>query len=201
MTTPVQFYFDFSSPYAYLAAMKIDELAAKYGREVDWHPVLLGIIFKTTETKPLVALPLKGPYSRLDLARSARFHNIPFALPTVFPSATQHAARAMLWIQNQHGSAVAKQFARKVLQAYFVDDVAIGAIESVVAIAQQCQLDGPQVEAGLQQTEIKDLLKAEVDHAISLGVFGAPYIMIDGEPFWGFDRFDQIEATLKNGKI
>jgi len=201
MTTPVQFYFDFSSPYAYLAAMRIDELAAKYGRAVDWHPILLGIIFKTTETKPLVALPLKGPYSRLDLARSARFHNIPFGIPTVFPIATQHAARAMLWIKNQHGSDVAKQFAKKVLQAYFVDDVAIGEMASVVAIAGQCGLDEQQVEAGLQQQDIKDQLKADVDKAMSLGVFGAPYITIDGEPFWGFDRFDQIEATLKNGKI
>jgi 2-hydroxychromene-2-carboxylate isomerase len=201
MTSPVQFYFDFSSPYAYLAAMRIDQLAAKYGREVEWHPILLGIVFKTTGTGPLVTLPLKGPYARHDLVRSARFHQIPFIIPTVFPIATQNAARAMLWIQQQHGKAVAKQFAIAALQAYFVDDITIGDIEPVVQIAVQCGLDPELVAAGLQQQDIKDQLRFNVDAAIERGIFGAPYIVIDDEPFWGFDRFDQIEATLKNGKI
>jgi len=162
---------------------------------------LLGIVFKTTGTGPLVTLPLKGPYARHDLVRSARFHHIPFTIPTVFPIATQHAARAMLWIRQHHGKAVAKQFAVAALRAYFVDDVTIGEIEPVVRIAAQCGLNPELVEAGLQQQEIKDQLRANVDAAIEQGIFGAPYIVVDGEPFWGFDRFDQIEATLKNGKI
>jgi len=201
MTTPIQFYFDFSSPYAYLAAMRIDELGARYGRQVDWHPILLGIIFKTTESRPLVTLPLKGPYAVHDMQRTARLHQIDFRLPGVFPIATQQAARAMLWVQNQHGKDAAKQFAKELFRAYFVDDLAIGDTEVVLKIAGRCGMDVQQLSDGMQRQDIKDQLKAEVDAALALGIFGAPYMFVDGEPFWGFDRFDQIEETLKNGKI
>ena len=74
MTPPIDFYFDFSSPYGYLAAQKIEALAAKHGRAVDWHPVLLGVVFRQTGTAPLTDVPLKGDYSRRDFERSARFH-------------------------------------------------------------------------------------------------------------------------------
>ena len=190
MKTPVQFYFDFSSPYGYFAAMRINELAARYGREVDWHPVLLGIIFKTTETKPLVAIPLKGEYSLHDLNRTARFHQIPFNVPSEFPIATQHAARAVLWIQKQHGKQAAVQFAQRCFQAYFVDGVVIGAPEAVTGIAAQCGLDAQQVGAGMQQQDIKDQLKAEVDQALQRGVFGSPYFIIDDESYFYLSNID-----------
>ena len=76
MAAPIDFYFDFSSPYGYLAAQKIDALAAKHGRTVDWHPLLLGVVFKETGMAPLTMVPLKGEYSKRDFARSARFHGI-----------------------------------------------------------------------------------------------------------------------------
>src|SRR5215831_19244283 len=74
MIAAIDFYFDFSSPYGFLASQKIEALAQKHGRAVDWHPVLLGVIFKETAMAPLTAIPLKGDYSRRDFARSARFH-------------------------------------------------------------------------------------------------------------------------------
>ena len=72
--SPLQFFFDFSSPYGYLAAQKIDALAAQHGRTVDWRPMLLGVVFKQTGGAPLTEVPVKGPYSKHDFARSARFH-------------------------------------------------------------------------------------------------------------------------------
>jgi len=76
MSAPIEFYFDLSSPYGFLAAQKIDALAAKHGRSVDWRPVLLGVMFKETGMAPLTEIPLKGEYSKRDFARSARFHGI-----------------------------------------------------------------------------------------------------------------------------
>ena len=64
MPNPVDFYFDYSSPYGYIAAMKIDELMAKYNRSVNWKPILLGAVFKVTGGQPLPSLPLKGAYSK-----------------------------------------------------------------------------------------------------------------------------------------
>ena len=75
MSSSIDFYFDFSSPYGYLASEKIEAMAARHGRSVDWRPVLLGVMFKATGMAPLTEIPLKGDYSRRDLARSARFHD------------------------------------------------------------------------------------------------------------------------------
>ena len=201
MSTPIQFYFDYSSPYGYFAAMRIDELAAKYGRQVEWHPILLGVIFKTTETKPLMHIPLKGEYSKHDLLRTARFHQIDFVIPANFPVATQQAARATLWVQNTCGKDKAKQFAKKLFQTFFADGVDISEVPPILKAAEDEGLDSLELANGMIQQEIKDQLKEEIEHALKLGIFGSPYIIIDGEPFWGFDRFDQIEALLKNGKI
>ncbi len=101
MAAPIDFYFDFSSPYGFLAAQRIEALAALYGRSVDWHPVLLGVIFKETGAAPLTQIPLKGDYSRRDIPRSARFHGIDdFRMPSRFPIPTQAAARIVLALKR-----------------------------------------------------------------------------------------------------
>src|SRR3954453_6649948 len=101
MANPVEFYFDFASPYGYVAATQIGALATKYGRQVSWRPFLLGAVFKITGSGPLPTLPLKGDYSLRDMPRSARFLGIPFKMPTTFPISTQAPARAVYW-SEQH---------------------------------------------------------------------------------------------------
>ncbi len=108
MSKPIDFYFDFSSPYGYMAAQKIDALAAKYGRTVDWRPMLLGVVFKQTGMAPLTQIPIKGDYSRRDFERSARFHGVPFRMPTVFPIASQAPSRIVLWAKAQDPALAAK---------------------------------------------------------------------------------------------
>lgn len=201
MLSPIHFYFDFSSPYGYLAAMRINQLAQKYQREVEWHPILLGVVFKTTQCAPLTMVPLKGAYSAHDFVRTARFHSIPFSMPATFPTASQHAARATLWVKNQHGNASAAAFAQAIYQAYFVDGLPISELQQVLAIASQSGLDASVLADALTSQELRDQLKAEVDAAIKNAVFGSPFMLVDDEPFWGFDRFDQLETFLKNGQI
>lgn len=201
MSSPIDFYFDFTSPYGYLAAMRIDELAARYGRSVKWHPILLGVVFKTTGMVPLPSIPLKGDYAKHDLERTARFNGIPYRFPSTFPIATQAAARAMLWIAGKNGDAKAVEFAKVAYRALFVNDVNIGEPAEVVKIAAGLGIDPAALTEALGTQEIKDRLKTEIDEAIAQKVFGSPYIVVDGEPFWGFDHFNQIEALLKNGSI
>lgn len=201
MSKPLDFYFDFSSPYGYLAAMRIDDLAARYGRTVAWHPVLLGPVFKATGGAPLLTIPMKGQYSLYDVQRTARFHKIPYNHPTPCPIATHTPARAMLWIREAKGDDQAIAFAKLVFSAYFADGVHIGEAENVLAVAEQLGIDRAALGEGMASQPIKDRLKADVDQAMARGVFGAPFIFVDDEPFWGFDRFDQIAATLEHGKI
>lgn len=201
MAADIDFYFDFSSPYGYFASTRIDELAAKYGRKVKWHPVLLGVVFKISGCAPLTTVPLKGEYSIHDFGRTARFHGIEFNYPSVFPIASQNAARAVLWLQANAGEDRASGFAKAVYRAFFVEGKDISDLANLQAVMTQEGLDAAQLTEAINQPTVKEQLKQEVEQAVKQGVFGSPYIVVDGEPFWGFDRFDQLEATLKSGKI
>ena len=196
---PLDFWFDFSSPYGYLLSEKIDALAARYGRKVRWHPILLGIVFKTTGSAPLTLQnPAKAAYSLHDFARSARFMGIPFRQPSQFPLATQNAARAYYWLHDQDCS-LARQFAHATFRALYVDDRDISSPDTVLNIAENLGVNRASLAAALQSPEIKTKLKDEVDLAIQAGVFGSPHVVIDGEAFFGADRLPQIEKWLETG--
>src|SRR6267143_3484907 len=100
MATPIEFYFDFSSPYSYLASEAVEALAARHAREVEYKPMLLGVAFKVSGMRPLPEVPLKGEYSKRDFERSARFASVPFLLPETFPISTVAPARALLWLSD-----------------------------------------------------------------------------------------------------
>jgi 2-hydroxychromene-2-carboxylate isomerase len=199
MAAPIDFYYDFSSPYGYLAAQKIEALAAKHGREVDWHPVLLGVIFKETGAAPLTMVPLKGDYSRRDFERSARFHGITgFRMPPKFPIASQAPARIVLWLKARD-PAQAARVAKALYRAFFTEGVDISSPELAASVAGREGVDATAARAAIDDPAIKDLLKREVDQALARGVFGSPFVVVDGEPFWGLDRFDQAERWLATG--
>ena len=195
---PLEFYFDFSSPYSYMASEKIDELAARYGRKVKWRPILLGAIFKTTGAAPLTSVPLKGDYSKHDMARSARFMGLPFVMPSKFPLATQGAARAYYWLHETDCNK-ARQFGHAVFRALFVDNRDISAPEVVLDLAAKLGIDTTACASAMGDEKYKQRLKDEVDAALKKGVFGAPYIVCDGEPFMGADRLPQLERWLESG--
>ncbi len=201
MRSPIDFYFDFSSPYGYFASTRIDELAARYDRDVEWHPFLLGVVYKSTGSAPMPQVPMKGPYALRDMVRTARFHGIEFRVPDAFPIPTQSAARAMLWVQSQRGDDLAITFAKALFRAYFVDNRNIGDPTLVSQVGAELGLDPTALHEGLNSMAVKDQLRAETDLAMAKGVFGSPYVIVDGEPFWGFDRFDQVEACLRDGKV
>ncbi|CAB1367305.1 2-hydroxychromene-2-carboxylate isomerase [Denitratisoma oestradiolicum] len=198
MKTPVEFFFDFSSPYGYLASELIDDLAAAHGRQVAWHPILLGAVFKTTGSQPLVHQPLKGGYAARDFPRSARFHGLPFTMPTPFPVATQAAARLYYWFHDQD-SAAARVLAHALYRAYFVEGRNIGDAAMVLTIGEAQGLERARMEAALADPTVKERLHAETGEAVAQGVFGSPYFIVDGEPFFGVDRLPQLEKWLRTG--
>jgi 2-hydroxychromene-2-carboxylate isomerase len=199
MAAPIEFWFDFSSPYGYLAAQKIDALAAKYGRGVDWRPLLLGPVFKSVGTAPLLEIPLKGVYAKRDIARSARFHGITdLRMPSRFPIPTQTAARLVVW-QKGIDAERATRLAKALFRAYWFDDVDISVPGNAVAVAAREGVDAAAARAAIDDPAVKDALKRDVDEAMAKGVFGSPYVIVDGEPFWGIDHFDQLEKWLATG--
>lgn len=198
MANPIDFYFDFSSPYGYFASTKVDDLAAKHGRSVVWRPILLGAVFKITGQQPLPAIPLKGSYAAHDLARSARLLKVPFKLPTRFPIGATAPSRAFYWVGDKD-SALAKKLALALYHAYFAEDRDISNPEVTGNVAAKLGVDKGELTQALTEPAVKERLRIEVDAAIERGVFGSPYIVVDGEPFWGSDRLDQVERWLETG--
>jgi len=198
-TSAVDFYVDFSSPYSYIASEWIEALAARHGRTVRWHAVLLGVTFQAAELKSPVSHPIKREYSLHDFERSARFAGVPFTLPEKFPVATQNAARVFWWLEESDPERAAN-WARHCLRAYFTrGTVDLSNAEHLKALATEFGLDAAEAERVWTEPRWKSRLKTACDDAIAQGVFGAPFFVIDGEPFWGNDRRDQIERWLAGG--
>ena len=200
MSTPSQidFYFDFSSPYGYLAATRINAIAAKYERRVKWRPILLGPAFKASGNSPLVSQPLKGEYATRDFKRTARYMGVPFKQPENFPIGTQNAARAFYWLDDQD-PLIAHKFAMTCFATYFAEGIDIGSAEMVASLAARVGANHDDVLAAVADPAVKERLKREVEASLALGVFGSPYIIVDGEPFWGADRLEQVQAWLETG--
>ena len=199
MTNPIDFYFDFSSPYSFLASEQIEPLAARYGRTVTFRPTLLGIVFKASGSAPLTEqYGPKARYSVHDFERSARFIGVRYRHPSKFPIGAACADRAVLWLQ-QHRPDQANAFVHAVFRAFFQDDRDISDAAVVAQVAQGLGIDGRQLMEAAQEPAIKDELRRRVEEAVAFGVFGAPTIVVDGEVFWGNDRLPQIERFLATG--
>ena len=198
MASAIDFYFDFSSPYGYLAAEMIEALGQRVNRAVNWHPILLGVVFKSTGGQPLTMAPMKGPYSENDFRRSAAFYGVPYRAPSVFPIATQNPARAVLWMQEKH-PAHSKKFTLELYRAFFRGDRDISKLDVIGDIAAGLGYSAEEVIAATQSDDIKGKLKTNVEAAIAKGIFGSPFFIVDGEQFWGADRLPMMEAWMTKG--
>lgn len=198
MADPIDFYFDFASPYGYFASLRIDELAAAHGRTVSWHPILLGAVFKVTGMKPNLEQPLRGEYLVHDVGRIARLTGAPFTFPDSAPVNGVAASRAFYWLVDSHPEQ-AKLLARTLYRAHFAEGRDIAPAETVAEIAATLGHDRAAVLAGLQDPAVKDRLRQETDGAVDRGVFGSPFVLVDEEPFWGWDRLDMLDRWLATG--
>jgi 2-hydroxychromene-2-carboxylate isomerase len=197
---PIAFYFDFSSPYSYVASEWIEALAARHGRTVEWHAILLGATFAAAELRPPVSHPIKRDYALHDFARSARFEGVPFKQPQEFPIPTQNAARVFWWLEAQD-PVRAVAWARAGLRAYFARGVVLSNPAQLRQLAADSGLDAEAAEAAWNDPQWKARLKSENDSAIAAGIFGAPSFVVDGELFWGNDRKPQLERWLSDGRF
>jgi 2-hydroxychromene-2-carboxylate isomerase len=196
MRAPIDFYFDFSSPYSYIASEWIEAVAARHSRALNWHAILLGATFQAAELKSPVAHPIKREYSLRDFARSARFAGLPYTMPAKFPIPTQNAARVFWWLHDTRSPEAAVAWAHAGLRAVFTQGIDLSDATALRAQLQAVGIDAAGAEAAYTDPLWKERLKRENDAAIAAGVFGAPFFIVDGEPFWGNDRRAQLEAWL-----
>ena len=198
MSRSIDFYFDFYSPYGYLASLRIDEIAARHGCRVNWKPFMLGATFSITGHQPLTNTPMMSEYALLDMERSARLQTANFRMPDDFPKAALSCSRAFYYLlDEQPEEAVA--LAKAIYNAIFGEGRDGTNIDLIAELASNIGIDAKALVPALQDPAIKDRLKAETQAAIDRGVFGSPFIFVGEEPFWGNDRLDQLDRWLDTG--
>lgn len=194
----IEFWFDFSSGYGYLAAQEIDALGERVSRPILWRPYMLGTAFKVTGMRGLSSTPVKGDYARHDWARAARRLAVAFAPPADHPKIALAATRAFYWIEAHH-SGEEKRFAREVFRQYYSGHLDTSDADAVAALAGALGLDAAKVRAGVEAPEIKERARSLSEAAVQRGIFGSPFFVVDGEPFWGWDRLPMLEDWIRSG--
>lgn len=200
MASPLAFYFDFISPYGYFASLRIEELAARHGRTVDWRPILLGVtVMKVMGLKPLLETPLKGDYVRRDVLRHARRHGLRLGRDLDAPAGSPlAAARAFCWVKQHHPQQQAA-VAQALYHAYWAEGRDLSTPEALGAIALPAGLQTSELQRAAANDEAATLLRESVSASIAAGIFGSPTVVVDGEPFWGVDRLADVDEWLRCG--
>ncbi|MEL6184129.1 MAG: 2-hydroxychromene-2-carboxylate isomerase [Myxococcota bacterium] len=195
MPGSVEFWFDFSCPYAYLAAQRLDYLEARTGAHIELCPFLLGGVFRSLEVpQNLMAAqsPAKVRHNALDLQRHARSYGVPFEMPAEHPRRTVDALRVLLAAPEPSRRALMHD----IFTAYWVRgwDVADRGVLQTILAGQG--LEGPALLERIGHEDVKADLRARTERALERGVFGAPAFVVDGELYWGHDRMDMVESAL-----
>lgn len=196
----IDFYFDFISPFGFFASLRIDALAAKYGLAANWHSMLIGVsVVKVMGMKPLLEVPLKGPYIVHDARRYARRYGIALARdPGAPPVDPRPAGRAFNWLLQHHPEA-ARPFAQRTFAAYWLQNRDISVPAVVAEIAGESGLAGAQIAQGIASEEAGRLLRSNVDASLARGVFGSPFFIVGEEPFFGVEKMELLEDWLASG--
>jgi 2-hydroxychromene-2-carboxylate isomerase len=195
MAQPLTFYTEFSSPYAYLAAQTIDEMAARHGRDVLWRPVSLGHVFQAIGYTADMVPKVKREHSRVDVARCARLSDVPFVRPESFP-ADAKLARLVFYRLDRRDPDLARRFAFGVFYKFWGEGHDICEPETLVGLGAGLRINAEEIEAAADDAEAKAAMIQHTNAAIESGCFGMPWIVVDGETFWGHDRLDYIDRYL-----
>jgi 2-hydroxychromene-2-carboxylate isomerase len=199
-TQPLHFYFDFISPFGYFASLRIEALAAKHGRRVEWHAMLLGVsVLKVMGLKPLLDTPLKGDYVRRDAKRYMRRHGVRMQRDLDAQVMDPRAAgRTFHWVK-QYRPELTAALVHAIYHAYWAEGRDLSKAEALTAIALPEGIDRTWLLEGIQSDEAGQLLRGAVDASLKLGIFGSPTVLIDGEPFWGVETFELLDEWLATG--
>lgn len=192
----LHFFFDFSSPFAYLASTQVEALAEKYGVKLHYRPFLLGALFKAVGTPdvPLFAMPeAKRRHAGLDMYRWADHYGVPLRFPSRFPMNTVKPLRMVLELPDEQKPALVGALYR----AYWADDRDLADDATLAAIAAEAGLDGAALVAGTSAPAVKERLKAATEEAVRMGIFGAPSFLVGDLLFWGQDRLVFVEKALQ----
>jgi 2-hydroxychromene-2-carboxylate isomerase len=188
----LDFWFDYTCPYAYLGSTQAPALAARMGVELTYRPLLLGGVFRVNDTpqKLFATLPpAKAAHNMADMQRWAERFGVKLTMPASHPLRSVEALRATL------ATAIDPRVVEAFFHAYWVDNADIGDRAVVAKVIASCGHDAARILEAIDTPAIKDDLRARTDEAIALGIFGVPAWVVDGTHlYWGQDRIKFVEG-------
>ena len=198
----IEFYFDCSSPWTYLAFTEILPLSHRHGLEIVWKPVLVGGVFNTVNQdvyefrkKPN---PLKLSYSNDDLNLWANIREVDISFPKVFPVNSVRAMRGCLFADKENKIV---EFTKNVFQSYWGNGIDISQEDLLLEIAKDSNLNPVEFKKFIESQEAKDLLIKNTDELIGCGGFGSPTFFYKEKMFFGNDRLHLLEEAITKNLI
>ena len=195
MSKRVEFFFDVGSPTTYLAWTQLPALCERAGAELVYRPMLLGAVFQATGNASPAAVPAKGRYMDIDMARHARRYGVPFAMNPYFPINTLTLMRGAAGAQLR-APARLDAYLRAVFRAMWVDALNMNDPAVVARALGAAGFDPAEVLAWTADAQVKAALRATTEEAVARGVFGAPTMFVGAEMFFGQDRLDFVREAL-----
>ncbi len=192
----LEFWFDFHSPWAYLAATRIQALAARRGAQLNWRPLHLPRLIEAIGgRRPLEESPAFVRWYQQDLQDWAQEYGVIVRYHPAYPLRPARALRATLFAQTLGAAGV---FAGAVFAAYWVENLDISDLAVLRNIAEGLGLDGAAIAAAAEDSRWKQALQDNTDEAIGRGIFGVPTVDADrAKLFFGNDRLGMLEAYLR----
>ena len=194
----IEFFYDFVSPYSFLAATQLEGLAKRTGAIIEPKPFVLGAVFKAPENRAPATVEPKAAYMLNDLDAWAALYGVPFAMPASFPALTIKAMRMVV-------AAGAREDAWKLtdrfFRAYYSEALDLRESDVLLKLAAEIGLDGTALLAATESPAVKDQLKAHGDDAVARGAFGAPTFFVGDQMFVGNDRLQFVERAARGERV
>jgi 2-hydroxychromene-2-carboxylate isomerase len=194
MTKIVEFFYDFGSPTVYLAATQLPTIAGSVGATVDWRPMLLGGVFKSTGNQSPVVVAPKAAYMNDDLQRFAKRYGVPFRFNPHFPINTLALMRGAVAYQDD--AVASSTYRDAIFTAIWVEARNLNEPEVIGQVLSDAGLDPAELMNRIGQQTVKDQLIANTKEAVNRGVFGAQTFFVGEQMFFGQDRLDFVAEAL-----
>ena len=189
----VEYFFDYVSPFAYLADTQLPALAQRTGAEIVHRPFFLGGVMQATKNSPPITVPNKGRYMFVEIQRWAKRYGVPANPNPHFPVNTLTAMRVAV---AALGEPRFGDLHRALFRAVWVDGKNLADEAVLEATVAAAGLDAAALLARAKEQAAKDALRRNTEEAVERGAFGAPTFFVGDEMFWGNDRLDFVEAAL-----
>ena len=189
MTKVFEFFFDFASPYTFIAHKKIIQFEKEKTINVKYKPVLLGGLLKLAGIKANADIPIKARYMIRDCKISAEKNNIVFKFNNYFPILTLNLMRCVIVAENK---GFERNFINKVFEAIWIDGLNLNDSSILEKLLKNLEINPKAFLADASDQKIKDDLKKRTEEAFSKGVFGTPSFIVNNKLFWGQDRLEFV---------